>query len=380
MSTVLLKNDGVLPLTKSTVGRVVLIGPDAKTPYTAGGGSGHVETTAVVSPLDASQPGASTTFFSKGGAKEEGGGLAQIFSLSTHTHTLAFSFLALGVDVVYEEGASTEAAQAAALNADVAIVLGSARAAEAVDRASLYLDGNVDELIPLVAAACARTVVVMSVPGSILTEWRDAVPAILTNFMPGEQVGPALVDVLFGTVPPQAKLPLTFPNSANEQRMTPAQYPGVPTDRFQRQANYTEGQLVGYRWYDKHAVAPAFPFGHGLSYGTYAYGDLRVKGRTLSFKLARDDSGAAQACDTPQIYFKFPGADANDNAPAKVLRNFRKICDPTAEYSFTFTDADVSNWSVDQQRFVVTPGQYQVLVGSSSADIRLQTSFTIERP
>lgn len=104
-----------------------------------------------------------------------------------------------------------------------------AHSGEGHDRVSLSLGGNIDDLIPAIASANKNTVVVLTVPGPILTPWRDNVPALLTNFLPGEQVGPALADIVFGQVAPSAKLPVTFPNVDNEQGMTKEQYPGVPS-------------------------------------------------------------------------------------------------------------------------------------------------------
>lgn len=335
LSTVLLKNEGnLLPLSPSK--KFALIGVDASEPYTGGQGSGGVVTNAVVSPLTA--------------------------------------FTAMGLQVTYTSGVDMNAAVAAAQAADVAIVFGSAHSGEGHDRANLSLAGNTDELIPRVAAVQKNTVVVMTVPGSILTPWRDSVPAILTNFLPGEQVGPALADVLFGSVPPQGKLPLTFPNRENEQNFTVAQYPGVPTKQFTLQANYSEGQIVGYRWYDKHHVAPAFPFGHGLTYGSFSYSGLAVQGRTISFTVKRT---AGTGCDTPQVYFSFPSASTDEQVPDKVLRYFQKVCAASATIAFTFSDTDVSNWNVAQKVWAVTPGNYGISVGSSSQDIRLTGSVTV---
>ena len=87
-------------------------------------------------------------------------------------------------------------------------------------------------------------------------------------------VGPALGDIVFGNVSPQAKLPVTMPNVENEQGMTTEQYPGVKTGEFELEATYTEGQIVGYRYYDKKGIKPAFPFGHGLGYGTFDFSDF----------------------------------------------------------------------------------------------------------
>ena len=205
-STVLLKNaGGLLPLSKTL--RLALIGPDAMTPYTAGSGSGGVQTNAVVS---------------------------------------AFAALsAAGVKVTYEPGATAAAAAAAAAAADVAIVFGHAESGEGSDRKDLTLSGNIDAIIPAVAAAQPKTVVSITVPGAIRTDWRDAVPAILTTFLGGEQIGPAFMDVVFGDVLPQGKLPVTLPLGENDQGFTPQQWPGVPADGFAHQSTYTEGFMIG---------------------------------------------------------------------------------------------------------------------------------------
>jgi len=135
------------------------------------------------------------------------------------------------------------------------------------------------------------------------------VSTILSNGFPGEQVGPAVADIVFGEVSPQAKLPVTFPNKENEQGMTEEQYPGLPNTEFELQCVYSEGQINGYRWYDKNNVAPAFAFGHGLTYGgQFEYSDLVVADRTITFTVKRD-SATLSGCDTPQIYFSFPSAE-----------------------------------------------------------------------
>ena len=194
MSTVLLKNHGgLLPLDRTL--KIVLIGADATNgSYTAGQGSGGVQdSNAAVSPLAAMQR--------------------------------------LGLNVKFEPAATAVAAAKAAAAADVAILFGSAHSGEGSDRSSLLFDSSgvdsatkcrpnpcagglpFESVIAAVAAVQKKTVVVAAVPGQILTDWRDSVAAILVPFLPGEQYGNAIADVLLGVVPPQAKLPLTFPNT-----------------------------------------------------------------------------------------------------------------------------------------------------------------------
>jgi len=341
-STVLLKNEGsLLPLDLASMKgkNIALIGADAtKGCYAGGGGSGGVNTNMTVCP-DA-------------------------------------ALSALGLNVTYTEGSLVEEAVKAAKAADLAIVFGSAHSGEGRDRANLSLGANADAVILAVAAAQAKTIAVITVPGPILTPWRESVPVILTNFLPGEQVGPALGDILFGATAPSAKLPVTFPTKENEQEMSEVQYPGVKTTAFDLQSNYSEGQIVGYRWYDKHNVKPAFPFGHGLTYGSFSYSKLSVSGRTITFTIKRE-SGASDSCDTPQVYFGYPSAATDPKVPAKVLRYFKQVCAPEQELSYTFTDRDVSNWNLAAKKWTVTTGTYGLSVGTSSQDIKLTGSFTV---
>lgn len=201
----------------------------------------------------------------------------------------------------------------------------------------------------------------MTVPGPILTGWRDKVMAILCAFIPGEQYGNAITDLLFGDVIPQAKLPVTMPLAENDQGMTTQQFPGIPSKDFpgHNEVSYSEGQIVGYRWYDKYKVAPAFPFGFGLTYGSFQYSELNVVGRTISFAVA------GKGCDTPQVYISYPGAESNPSVPNKVLRYFQKTCENTS-MSFTLTDRDVSTWDVNKKRWLVVKGTFGLLVASAS--------------
>merc|ERR1711865_476208 len=128
------------------------------------------------------------------------------------------------------------------------------------------------------------------------------------------------------------------------------------------------GLITGYRWYDKHQVAPAFPFGFGLTYGDFTYSDLKVLGRTVSFAVS------GKGCDTPQIYLSYPGAEADPSVPNKVLRYYQKTCESTS-ISYTFTDRDLSTWDVKKKQWVVVKGTYGLLVAQASrGGVALQAS------
>ena len=260
-------------------------------------------------------------------------------------------------------------------------MFGSAHSGEGHDRKDLLFNKpgllgswpSIEDLIMAVSSAQPKTVVVAIAPGAILTDWRDKVPAILCVFLPGEQFGNALADVVFGKIAPQAKLPLTFPNIENEQKMTPQQWPGVPSTKFpgSKHVVYSEGQINGYRWYDKHAVVPAFPFGHGLSYGGNAsFSNLAVAERTVSFEVGVPQQG----CETAQVYLSYPGASASASTPTKVLRGYEKICGGEGKKTvkLALSDRDVSTWDVAAKAWKVVKGDFKVHVGSSSQDIRLE--------
>jgi len=153
--------------------------------------------------------------------------------------------------------------------------------------------------------------------------------------------------------------------------MTESQYPGIQTKDFDLEATYTEGQLSGYRWYDKKGVKPAFPFGHGLTYGAFTFGPVQVTGRVVTFTVARRQG---TGCETPQVYLSYPGAETDPKAPSKVLRHFVKTCKPSTTVQYTVRDADISNWDVEAQAWKLTPGRYSIHVGASSQDIRQTTT------
>ena len=138
---------------------------------------------------------------------------------------------------------------------------------------------NQNALVAAVAKASASTVVVASVPGAVVLPWVHEVAAVVTNFLPGQQGGNAIADVLFGAVNPSGRLPLTFPNKENETEFSPAQWPGLPDPAHPTYANYSEKLLVGYRYYDAHGIefSTGFPFGHGLSYANFTYSNLQAR-------------------------------------------------------------------------------------------------------
>ena len=228
----------------------------------------------------------------------------------------------------------------------------------------------------IAAAAPKKTVVVMSIPGAVLTPWSHKVSALLTNFMPGQAAGWAIADILFGKTNPSARLPITLPNVANETQMSDAQWPGLPV-KDPVEAVYSEKLLVGYRYYDAHKLefTTGFPFGHGLSYTTFDYSDVKASKTEVTFTV--ENSGAVAGAEVPQLYLGFPAASGE---PPKQLKGFEKVkLAPGASATVTFPldDRSLSIWDVVTHDWAVQKGTFSVMVGSSSRDIRLTSSFVV---
>eukprot|EP01051_Picozoa_sp_SAG22_P005736 SAG22_NODE_350_length_11853_cov_3.693211_12_plen_662_part_00 len=344
-STVLLKNDGgILPLKPGK--KLAIIGlADTDNALTHAGGSGEVTPSFIATPLSS---------------------IKAAYSAATAT---------------YDDGKDSTKAAAAAKAADVAIVFVGTLSSEGSDRKSLSLDdggpmSTQNALIEAVAAAQPEVVVVLSVPGAILCPWSAKVKGLLTNFMPGQQAGNAIADVLLGKVNPSGKLPLTFPNKEDETEFAPDQWPGLPDPHNPTYANYTERLLVGYRYYDEKKIdfTTGFPFGHGLSYTTFKYSGLTATKNSVSVSL--QNSGTAAGAEVVQVYLGFPAAAGE---PPKQLKGFAKVqlaAGAKQTVTIPLTERETSIWSVEKHGWATVAGKFEVFVGSSSRDIRLTGSFT----
>ena len=167
-----------------------------------------------------------------------------------------------------------------ASKADVAIVFGMTTSSEGGDRGDLNLNDGADDLIAAVAKAQPQTIAVAVTPGALLTPWSDDVKAAIVSFMPGQEYGHAVADILFGDVNPSAKLPVTMPNVENEMNISDSQWPGVDLV-----STYSEDLLVGYRYYAAKHISPKFCFGHGLSYTKFEYDSLEITSDAVTFEV-----------------------------------------------------------------------------------------------
>jgi beta-glucosidase len=264
-------------------------------------------------------------------------------------------------------------AVAAARAAHATVVFAFDPSTEGRDRASLALPGTQDALVAAAAGANRRTTVVLTTGAPVLMPWLDKTGAVLEMWYPGQEGGDATAALLLGQANPGGKLPVTFPRSEEQTPIggSAERYPGVDG-----RATYGEGLLVGYRWYDAQNVEPLFPFGHGLSYTTFAYSGLAIApsgdGFDVTFRVR--NSGAAAGAEVPQVYL---GPPANPPAPIepKRLAGFARITLRRGEeraVTIHVGRREWSYWSTATHHWVVAPGPRPAYVGSSSRDIRLR--------
>lgn len=274
-------------------------------------------------------------------------------------------------------------AEEAARQSDAAIVVAGLSwqdEGEGFDRQKIELPGRLDEMIERVVAANPNTVVVL-VNGTpiAMDRWLDKVAAVLEAWYPGEEGGHAIARVVFGDVNPSGKMPTTFPKRLED---TPAfgNYPGAGPDGV---VHYAEGLLVGYRHYDTKGVEPLFPFGHGLSYTTFQYGDLKIspaagKDPSFSVSLSIENSGEREGAEVVQVYVR--DVQSSVVRPFQELKAFRKVNLKPGERQSVRFDLDrraLAFYDPARKDWAAEPGEFEIRVGSSSRDIRLKGTFEL---
>jgi beta-glucosidase len=278
---------------------------------------------------------------------------------------------------------------------------------EGRDRASMGLPGEQDELVRRVLAANPRTVVVLNTGSPVATPWAAEAPAILQSWFGGQEMAEALVDILTGDADPGGRLPTTFP-AREEHNPSFGNFPGENS-----RIRYGEGVLVGYRWYEARHLPVAFPFGHGLSYTTFAFGAPRVSaevwraGETIAVDVPVINTGDRRGAEVVQCYVAPPSAGrARVVRPPQELKAFAKVwLDPgesatvtlhLSDRSFAYWDPGDPDWQELAPRLAtafpfppysndpkptpgwrVDPGRYELRIGRSSADIAHTVEVTV---
>lgn len=304
---VLLRNqNNLLPL-KSANARLLVIGGHADTGVLHGGGSSQVTPHGGFTKVEVIRSGPAANF-----GRRAYGGTAPLAALQARFPNAQIQWL---------DGRDQEAAIAAARTADTVIVFGEKFATEAVDEPNMTLDLDGDALIARVAAANRQTIVVLENGNPVLMPWLDQVGAVLAAWFPGQKGGDALARILAGNVNPSGRLPITFPAAASQlpnpvlpgsdlpppDKDTRATY-GINTNSRPFNITYPEGSDAGYRWYDRTSATPLFAFGHGLSYTSFAYSNLKLTtGKKLVVRFRVTNTGLRAGADVPQVYVTLPG-------------------------------------------------------------------------
>jgi beta-glucosidase len=352
---VLLKNDGNLLPVAATAKRIAVIGGHADKGVIAGGGS-----SLVYPDGENAVPG----------LKPTGWPGPVVYYPSSPLEELRR--LLPNAQIDYVDGSDPAAAVTLAKSADLAIVFGTQWSAESED-VQLRLDGEQDALIDRVARANRRTVVVLETGGPVLTPWASKVPAIVEAWYPGRMGGAAIANVLTGKINPSGHLPMTFPRSLDQ-----LPYPGEPR---KKEATYSEGATVGYKWFDAKGLQPQFPFGHGLSYTTFAYSGLMLS-RTDAGVVATvtvTNTGERAGADAVQLYVS-PPAGAGWEAP-KRLAGFAKVVlwpGHSTRVNMSVDPRLLAVWDAKAQGWSRAPGSYTFSAAHSSRD--LGQGITIELP
>lgn len=350
--SVLLKNDGVLPLAAEDAARAVVIGEFARTPRYQGAGSSQVNPTRLDDALTA---------------------------LRTATGTelpFAAGFSVAGVpgsQDADDDALLAEAVEAARNAGTVLLFLGlpAPDESEGYDRTHLGLPANQLAVLRAVAAVNPRVAVVLSNGSAVTVEWQDDAAAVLECWLGGQAGGSAVADLLLGVRNPSGRLAETIPHRIED---TPAfgNFPGEAG-----RVRYGEGLLIGYRWYDTRRIDVAYPFGHGLSYTSFGYDDLTAEvtgtgaDSSVRVSVTVTNTGQRAGAEVVQIYVGDP--EAAVLRPVRELKGFAKVelaPGESTRVQIELTGRDLSYWHPALRRWVVGGGRTVIEAGASSRDIR----------
>nr|WP_240198222.1 glycoside hydrolase family 3 C-terminal domain-containing protein [Novosphingobium sp. P6W] len=361
---VLLKNEGgALPLSVSTK-RILVIGGHAEAGVLSGGGSSQVIA-----------PGGKRSYVQIGGEGQNSAWRGMLFHQSAPL--AAIRERAPAAEVIFYDGRYPGEAARLAGQADVVIVFATQWMTEGEDAPDISLPSGQDAVIAAAASANPNSIVVLETGGPVAMPWLGSVPAVLSAWYAGAKGGEAIADVLFGKVNPSGRLPVTFPVSLD-------QYPRLDTPgrdlpkKVQFDVPYVEGADVGYRRFSALGLKPLFPFGYGLSYTKFVYGDLALHGgRTITASFTVHNSGTRAGKDVPQLYLvDRAGIETNR------LLGFEKVAleaGETREVTFNVDRRLLADFDVATNSWKVAGGRYRVAVGSSAQDYSLTGQARISR-
>ena len=333
-------------------------------------------------------PAPGSTYFGMGTDEEKArinltAGREYLLTAEFRTRPLMVPIAALRIGFALKtdpEQMLASAARAAA-ESDLALVFVGSNdewESEGFDRPDMDLPGAQNALIERVTAANPRTVVVLNTGSPVAMPWLDRVAAVVQIWFPGQECGHAIADVLWGDTNPSGRLPQTFP-ARLEDNPAYLNYPGE-----NGHVNYGEGLFVGYRYYERKKIAPLFPFGFGLSYTTFGYSPLRLSAPeigpedTLQVAVDVTNTGRRAGKEVVQLYVR--DVQSSLQRPEKELKAFAKVAlEPGESKTVTLTldRAALAFYDDKAQAWVAEAGEFEVLVGASTQDIRARASFRL---
>jgi beta-glucosidase len=372
---VLLQNkNNVLPIDLNKTKKILVVGENAIKPMTVGGGSSSLKAKYEVVPLD--------------GIISRAGSQAEVIYARGYIGdpTSKYNGVELKRNLNDSRSAGELIAEAVDLagTADVVIFIGGLNKsdyqdAEGNDRKALGLPYGQDKVITELLKANKNLVVVNISGNAVAMPWVNEVPAIVQSWYNGTESGNALAAVLAGDVNPSGKLPFTFPvkledNGAHKL----GEYPG------NGQVAYNEGIFVGYRWTDKEKIKPLFPFGHGLSYTSFAYGkgtaDKKEMVATdkITFTVPVKNTGSKDGAEVVQLYIS--DKKSSLERPFKELKGFEKVFLKAGEeknVTFSIDKDALSFFDPASHNWVAEQGTFEALIGTSSTDIKTKITFDL---
>lgn len=375
---VLLQNNrDVLPVDITKVKKILVVGENAVKPMTIGGGSSSLKAKYEVSPLE--------------GIRARVGNAAEVNYARGYQSPAVKKQDVKGAKAPEQQAIDVEALRSEAVEAakaaDVVLFVGGlnkndGQDCEGNDRASLGLPYAQDELISALAAANPNTVVVIVSGNAVAMPWVKEVPSIVEAWYSGTEAGNALAAILFGDVNPSGKLPFTFPVRLEDNGAHAlGEHPGDSID-----VKYNESIFVGYRWADKQKkVKPLFPFGHGLSYTTFAYSkpsaDKKVitSDDNITFTVAVRNTGDREGQEVVQLYIS--DLKSSLPRPVKELKGFKKVRlapGEEKEVSFTIAKDAFSFYDDSKGEWVIEPGKFEAHVAASAGDVRGTVVFELK--
>jgi len=351
---VLLKNEGILPLKGQQ--HIAVIGRSAESPHFQGGGSSHINTTKVAMPFKELQSRAENAelTYAEGYPKDD----------------------SFRQDLIDEAVKLAQEADVALLY----IALPSFKESEGYDRKDLDLTNQQIALIKAVAKVQPKTVVILNNGAPVvMSEWIDSVSAVLEGWMMGQAGGAAIADILFGHVNPSGKLGETFPIKLAD---TPS-YTNFPGGAGK--VHYGEGIFIGYRYYDAKQMPVLFPFGYGLSYTTFEYSNAKVSAQNfkdtdgITVTLDITNTGKLAGKETVQVYVH--DSKSGMMRPEKELKGFDKVELQPGETKSVSIQLDFRSFAFYHPKYkqwITEDGDFDVLIGASSADVRASLTVTLE--